>query len=258
MKNKALTMAHISLKNVTVNFPVYGANTRSLKKSLVRITTGGILKESDSSVITVCALNNLSFDIKSGERIGLIGHNGAGKSTLLRLLSRIYEPVAGKIAIQGKVTALLDVMLGMDLESTGYENILLRGMLQGLTRKEILAKQEEIAEFTELGSYLNMPVRTYSSGMQLRLAFAIATSIQAEILILDEVIGTGDAGFLEKAKNRMLQMIHNSDIVIIASHDIEVLKSLCTKVLWLNAGKMEFFGDIQEGLKQYLNKIHHQ
>jgi ABC-2 type transport system ATP-binding protein/lipopolysaccharide transport system ATP-binding protein len=227
-------------------------STRSLKKEFMRMTTGGFIKRDDSQVVTIKALNNINLEIKHGDRIGLIGHNGAGKSTFLKLLAGIYEPINGNANIRGKVTALLDVMLGMDDESTGYENILLRGIIQGMTRSKIHKKQQEIANFTELGDYLNMPIRTYSSGMKVRLAFAIATSISPEILLLDEVIGAGDDAFLKKAKQRMQQLIDSAHILVLASHDTNIIKSICNKVLWLDAGKINYFGDVETGIKQYI------
>ena len=217
-------MASININNAVVEFPIYGVSSRSLKKQFLRISTGGKLASQDDSIVTVRALDGITLNIGHGDRVGLIGHNGSGKSTLLRLISGIYEPVAGEINIEGKVSALLDVMLGMDFESTGYENIILRGILHGLTRKQILARRDDIVEFTQLGDYLSLPVRTYSSGMQLRLAFAIATSIMPEILVLDEVVGTGDAVFMERAQQRLNAVIASSHIVVLASHSVEVIK----------------------------------
>lgn len=242
-------MANITLHNVSLDFPIYGSSSKSFKNSLIRLSTGGIISKSPhDTILTVKALDNLNFSLKEGDRVGLIGHNGAGKSTLLRILAGIYEPTAGIIQISGKVTAVLDVMMGLDQESTGYENILTRGVLYHLTLKEIKAKQQEIADFTELGSFLSIPVKTYSSGMMLRLAFAIATSIQPEILILDEIVSVGDASFLEKAKVRMTNMIHSADVVVIASHDVNIIKSFCNKVIILDAGKIMYYGDVEQGL----------
>jgi len=230
-------------------------NTRSFKKQLIRATTGGLIDFAENKVITINALTDINLKLEEGEQLGLIGHNGAGKSTLLRVLAKIYEPTHGVADINGKVTALLDVMLGMDPESTGNENIILRGILHGLTRKKITEMQDEIGEFTELGDYLKMPVRTYSSGMQLRLAFSIATSVTPEILILDEVVGAGDAQFIHKAKERINKMIKHSDIVVIASHDLEIIRSLCTKVLWLDAGRIKYYGETEAGIAQYQQHI---
>ncbi len=246
-------MAHIKLQNVGVEFPIYELSSRSIKKQLMRITTGGSLSK-DSKVVTVKALNDISFELNPGDRLGLVGHNGAGKSTLLRVLAQIYEPTSGKLTLEGKVSALLDVMLGMDPESTGYENILMRGIIHGLKRKEILAKQKEIADFTELGDYLSVPVRTYSSGMRLRLAFSIATSVLSEIIVLDEVVGAGDANFMQKAQDRFNNILDDADIVVLASHDNSTIRKFCNKVLWLDAGEIGYYGDVETGLAKYSGK----
>jgi len=243
-------MASIELKSVIVDFPVYGANARSVKNSLLRISTGGKLG-ADNNIISVRALDNVSFRLEHGDRLGIIGHNGSGKSTLLRVLAGIYEPTSGWCYVEGKVSALLDVMLGMDPESTGYENILLRGIIMGLTREEIESKKDEIAAFTDLGGYLALPVRAYSTGMQLRLAFGIATAILPEILVLDEIVGTGDAAFMDKAQTRFSSIVEASHILVLASHDLNIIEKLCTKVLWLNAGQIAFMGDCQDGVALY-------
>lgn len=249
-------MSHIILQDVSVDFPIYGVGKLSLKKELVRLTTGGLIKHDTNKLIMVRGINRLSINFCKGDRVGLIGHNGAGKSTLLKLLAGIYHPSEGKLDINGHIASLLDIMMGMEQESTGYENIVMRGMLNGLTRKEIKRKQTEIAEFTGLGDYLAMPVRTYSAGMQVRLAFAIATSVYSEILLLDEVVGAGDNEFLEKAKARMNDLINQSDIVVLASHDPAMIRSICNKVLWLNAGSLVYFGDDVAGtLDRYLKHI---
>lgn len=245
-------MALIELNSVSIDFPIYGVSSRSLKKQLLRLGTGGKFGASDDNgIVIVKALDGVSFTVDHGDRVGLIGHNGSGKSTLLRVLSRIYEPTEGTCHIEGKVSALLDVMLGMDPESTGYENIVLRGIISGLSRKEIQSRKDDIVQFTELGDYLSLPVRTYSTGMQLRLAFGIATAIMPEILILDEIVGTGDAGFMEKAQRRFDDMIKASHIVILASHDLDIIEKCCNKVVWLNAGKVEYFGDVKKGIELY-------
>ena len=244
-------MAEITLNSVSIDFPIYGIHTRSLKKKLFRIGPGGQLDIPENHIITVRALDNVSLHVEHGDRLGIIGANGSGKSTILRVIAGIYEPTSGSCTIEGKVSALLDVMLGMDPESTGYENIVLRGILNGLTKKEIEARKAEIAEFTELGGYLSIPVRTYSSGMQLRLAFAIATSIFPEILVLDEIVGAGDAAFMEKARNRFDEMVKASHIVVLASHDFNIIERFCNKVLWTNAGKVDFFGETEVGISNY-------
>lgn len=245
-------MASIVFDNLSLEFPVFGMVSRSFRKDLVRLTTGGRwVSPASGNVVRVRALDTLNLRIEHGDRVGLVGHNGSGKSSLLRVVSQIYEPTDGALHVQGKVYALLDVMLGMDPESTGYENILLCGLIHGLTRKEVKEKQQAIADFTELGDYLSMPIRTYSTGMQVRLAFSIATSIYPEILVLDEVIGAGDASFIEKARARLFEMMNVSSIVLLASHDNRILQRACNKILWLDGGQLKFFGDVDEGLARY-------
>ncbi len=243
-------MANIILKNVSIEFPIYHANARSLKKQFLRLSTGGKLLQTAKS-LSVKALSEINLHIEHGDRIGLVGHNGAGKSTLLRVLSRIYEPTEGYLNIEGSVSPLLDLMFGIEPESTGYENIFTRGLLLGHTRKKIYEKIDEIADFTGLGDYLSVPIRTYSAGMRLRLAFGVATSIAPEILVLDEVVGTGDLAFMEKAKARMNQLIEQSSIVVIATHSEKMMKEVCNKVVVLKAGKIEFYGDVKEGIEKY-------
>jgi len=246
-------MASITLDKVVLDFPIYGVNARSLKRQLIRLSIGGIIRQRNNERIQVRAIDDLSLEIKSGEVIGLIGHNGAGKSTLLRIMSGIYEPTFGDIKIDGRVSTLLDLSLGMNEEFTGYENILINGIIRHLTRKQIKKKQQEIAEFTELGEYLSMPVRTYSDGMRLRLAFSIATSFPSEILILDEVVGAGDNAFMKKAQQRLTDLVDQSEIVIFASHSDELIKKFCSKVLWLRAGKLAYFGNVDEAMQRYLS-----
>lgn len=247
-------MASITLNQLGIDFPIYSTSTRSLKQQIVRITTGGLIKETNNHTVYVRALNQLSLQFNSGEIIGIIGHNGAGKSTLLRVLAGIYEPSTGTIDIQGKVSALLDLSFGMDTESTGYENILINGIIRGLKKSAIRKKADAIATFTELGKYLHMPIRTYSDGMRLRLAFSLAMHLPSEILILDEVISVGDQAFMQKAQTRLSEIVEQSDLVFLASHSESVIRQFCNKVLWLSHGQIAFYGDPEEAFKQY----HHQ
>lgn len=200
---------------------------------------------------TFRALDKINLELKQGDRIGLVGCNGAGKSTLLRLLAKIYTPTAGKITVRGKITAMLDPNLGLNYEMTGYENIMSLGLIRGFTKKQILAKQANIAEFTELGSFLNAPVHTYSQGMRLRLSFAVLTADSADILLVDELIGAGDATFLAKARARFMHMVESSSLLVLASHDINTIKSICNKLLYLERGQVKFFGDVEEGYDYY-------
>ena len=239
-------MASIQLSNVSLDFPIYSLNARSIKKQLVRVSTGGRVTGQEQNRIIVKALDSISLTFSDGDRVGLVGHNGAGKSTLLRLLAGIYVPTTGSLQVEGNVSALLDVMLGIDHESTGYENILLRGLLYGYSKQQIKAMQGEIAEFTGLGDYLAMPVRTYSSGMLLRLAFSVATSIAPDILVVDEIVGAGDADFMEKAKIRMNELVGRTNILVLASHSDEVIKQFCNKVIKLDAGKVVYYGSLEK------------
>ena len=244
-------MSSIILQNVSIDFPIYNLNARSLKKKFLSLATGGKISTTENNKVIVKSLNNISFTLKHGDRIGLIGHNGAGKSTLLKLLANIYEPTTGHCQIQGRVNPLFNLMHGIENEFTGFENIVQRGILLGLTKKQITLQIEEIAELSGLGDYLQVPVRTYSLGMMMRLAFAISTCIQPDILVIDEVFGAGDADFLHKAQKRMTNLLKKSSIVVLASHSNDIIKDFCTKVLLLESGNLKFFGDVQAGLDLY-------
>ena len=231
-------MALIQAHNVTVDFPVYGIKSRSFKTSLINATVGGYFAKTSTDRITIRALDNLSFEFHEGDRIGLIGHNGSGKSTLLRVLAGIYEPTAGKITMLGKVTSMLSISLGMDMEASGYENILLRGRIMGVPVRKMASMIDEISEFAGIGNYLHLPMRAYSSGMAMRLAFAISTSIDADIILMDEWLSVGDADFAKKAKDRVDAMISDAKIVVVASHEMELIKNQCNRVLILEHGKI--------------------
>ncbi|WP_321865205.1 ABC transporter ATP-binding protein [Paraburkholderia tropica] len=228
---------HISLENVTVRFPIYDARHRSFKRAVMAAATGGRFVGSSGHTV-VEALNGIDLEISRGERIALIGGNGAGKTTLLRVLAGVYEPEVGKVQVQGRVTSLLDSMLGMDLESTGYENMYLRGLFLGLKAKEIAQLSEEIAEFSELGDFLNVPVRTYSSGMTLRLAFSISTVIKPEILLMDEWMSVGDDHFKHKAEERLEQFVSDAGMLVIATHDHGLAERLATRRITMEHGRI--------------------
>lgn len=244
-------MARIELKDVSVEFPVYNINARSFKKHFLKLATGGNVSRDANQHVVVRSLNDVSLSIQHGDRIGLIGHNGSGKSTMLRLLSKIYEPSYGKILIEGHISPMLDLMHGIESEFTGTENIVQRGIILGLTRKEIKSQIEEISELTGLGDYLSMPVRTYSSGMMVRLAFAISTSVRPDILLIDEVFGAGDANFMSKARERMISLLNQSSIVVMATHSDELIQEFCNKALLLEGGNVKYFGDVKQALDLY-------
>ena len=243
--------ASIDLRNVHLDLPIFDISARSLKKRVMRLGRSNRIDEDRSGAVIVKAIDDLSLQLSSGDRLGLIGHNGAGKSTLLRVLAGIYPVTSGTIDVRGKTVPLLDIALGMDDQSSGRQNIRLRGLLLGMSDAEIKRKSDEIAAFTELGDYLDLPLRTYSSGMRVRLAFAISTAVDADILLLDEVLGVGDANFQEKANQRLRQLHERADIVVLAIHANEVIRRTCTKVLWLQQGKAIMFGATEDVLGAY-------
>ena len=233
------------LDSASLDFPIYTGNARSLKSTILNLSTGGKISR-DTSRLIVEALKDVSFQLQEGDRVGLVGHNGAGKTTLLRMLSGIYEPTRGRATIRGRVSSLLDVTIGVEPLATGYENIIMSGLYLGLSYKEIRAQQEEITEFSELGDYLALHVRTYSSGMLMRLAFSVATNVRPEILLMDEWIAAGDAQFLDKAEQRLNEMIERSKIFVFASHSKDLIKRLCNKLIVLDHGHLKAIGPIDE------------
>lgn len=244
-------MARIDLKSVCVEFPIYNANARSFQKRFIRLATGGAVVTDANQHVIIRALSNISLTLNHGDRVGLIGHNGAGKSTFLRLLSGIYEPTQGQVHIDGRISSMLDIMHSIETEFTGYDNIVIRGTLLGLSRNQIKQKMQDIADLTGLGDYLAMPIRTYSSGMMVRLAFAISTSIQPEILLIDEIFGAGDADFMHKARARMISLLNNSSIVVMANHSDEIIREFCNKAIWLEGGCIKQVGDVTTILDAY-------
>jgi ABC-2 type transport system ATP-binding protein len=243
-------MAAVELNDVSVSFPVYSAAARSLKNVVISATTGGRIG-SDANHLVVRALDHVSLTFEQGDRVALIGHNGAGKTTLLRVIAGIFEPLAGTVHIAGKVTPMFDASLGIDPDFTGYENIILRGLYLGLSRAEISARMGDVADFTELGEFLELPVRTYSLGMQARLAFTMATCVEPEILLLDEGIGAGDAAFLDKANERLSAFIAKTGILIFASHHIELIRKFCNKAVLMEHGSVVLVDTVDRVLHAY-------
>ncbi|MFM0231718.1 ABC transporter ATP-binding protein [Paraburkholderia sediminicola] len=244
-------MAYIELKGATLDLPIYDVQGRSLKKKVLRMGRRNTIAEDNDGVIVVRAIDNVDLHLERGDRIGLIGRNGAGKSTLLRMMAGIYAPTLGSVVSAGKVVPLLDISLGMDENSTGMQNIRLRGLLLGMTDAEIRAKQQSIAEFSELGDYLDLPLRTYSSGMRVRLAFAVSTAVDAEILLLDEVMGVGDASFMHKAEERLADLHSRAEIVVLAMHSNSEIRKVCNKALWMERGRVRAFGPVEEVVSAY-------
>jgi ABC-type polysaccharide/polyol phosphate transport system ATPase subunit len=244
-------MASIHLDNVSLTFSVRQAQRLTLKEYLLKL----MFLESRNPVARVPALVNLNFSAGSGERIGVIGHNGAGKSTLLKLLAGVYPPTVGERTVSGKICSLFDITLGFESEATGRENIKYRGYLQGETPSSLKLKQQEIEEFCELGDFLNTPVRYYSAGMAVRLAFSIATAIEPEVLLIDEVLGVGDLAFQIKARERMKEMMANAKLMVMVSHDLESISRMCTRVLWLEHGHLKMDGDAKTVCNAYSNSV---
>lgn len=231
-------MTHILMDDVCVDFPIYNTTGRSLKKRLMQAATGGRMGSNEQGHVVVRALQNIYLDLKEGDRLGVVGHNGAGKSTLLRVISGVYEPIEGVIDIQGKVTSMIDLSLGMDGEATGIENIYLRGALLGFNRQWLSSKVDDIIDFAGLGDFIRMPLRTYSTGMQMRLAFSISTLAQPEILLMDEWLTVGDADFQEKAQHRLQEIVNKSSILVIATHSLGLVEKVCNRTIRLERGAM--------------------
>ena len=231
-------MASISLRDVVVEFPVYEANARSFKSTLLKAATGGALVRDAARHMAVRALDHVSFELREGDRVGLLGHNGSGKSTMLRVLAGVYEPGAGTIEVHGRVAAMLNIWLGMNMDATGLENIYLRATVLGMRPAEIASLADDIRSFADLGDYIHMPLRTYSSGMQMRLAFAVSTSVSADIILMDEWLSAGDPAFQEKARARLTQMIGQAKILVVASHDETQIRNTCNRIMRLEHGKI--------------------
>ncbi len=231
-------MAQVIARDLVVEFPIYGTKSRSLKNTFIRAATGGMLARDAADRVVVRAISNVSFEFREGSRVGIIGHNGSGKSTLLRVIAGAYEPARGTIDVTGKVASMLSLALGMEGEATGLENIFLRGAIMGLRPREIETLVDSISEFSELGDYLHMPLRTYSSGMYMRLAFAISTSVPADVIIMDEWLSMGDTSFYEKAQKRLHEMIDRSKILFLASHDEKLIRKNCNTLIHLEHGEI--------------------
>ena len=245
-------MATLILEDVRAEFPIYGSR-RSLRKALFARATGGLIRHEGRrhDQVVVNAVAGVSLHLKDGDRLALIGHNGAGKSTLLKIIAGVYEPISGRILKSGKITALFDMMPGLDPEDTGYENIVTAGLLFGMPRTEIEAKIAGIEEFSELGEFLSLPVRTYSNGMLTRLGFATATALDPGILLIDEGVGAGDARFAERAAKRLTDFINRASILVLASHSDQLVRDTCNKAALMEAGRFVTIGPLAPVLEYY-------
>lgn len=244
-------MARIDLSEVCLDYPVYSQSSRKLTRQLMNVATGGQLDRSESGRVTVRALDGISVELRDGDRVGLIGHNGSGKSTLLRVLGGIYHPTSGRVVRDGAVGSLLDISLGMSADATGRENIYLRGALQGMSRREIDALMPGIIDFSELGEFIELPMRTYSSGMLLRLAFSVSTVLSPDILLMDEWLAVGDEAFQAKAETRLHEVVSQTSVLVIASHSAGLIANQCNRVLYLEHGRLVADGRPEDVLPRY-------
>jgi len=240
-------MHFIELEDIGLLFRVRQYGRISFKEYLLR----GLFRRSKKTAFEVQALEHIDLTVEEGDRLGIIGPNGAGKSTLLKLLAGIYPPTAGIRWVRGKISSLFDIALGFELEASGWDNIMYRGYLQGETPRSIRVKTQPIAEFSELGEFLDMPVRYYSAGMMVRLAFSIATAIEPEILLVDEVLQAGDMAFQAKARQRIRELMGSARAVVVVSHDLPSLAQLCDRILWLDHGRIRMVGPAKEVTDAY-------
>jgi len=243
--------AGIEVADVSVDFPLYHGSARSLKKTVLSTLTGRMGADTKNRVV-VQALRDVSFRLGSGDRLGLIGGNGAGKTTLLRTLAGIYEPAVGRVRVQGSLNALLDPNLGMNLDLTGRENIMLRGLYNGLSQSQIRRLEEDVRDFAELGEFIELPVRIYSSGMVVRLGFALATAIRPQVLLMDEWFLAGDSSFMERARMRLEDMVRRAEILVLSTHMTNVVTDWCTRVIWLDQGRVRADGKAADVVAAYL------
>jgi ABC-type polysaccharide/polyol phosphate transport system ATPase subunit len=252
----------IVFEDVTIDFKIYDINAKSLRHALVlnKISSimsskeskvGGTLLHNETGPVTIRALSNINLRLKDGDRLAIVGHNGSGKSTLLRVAAGIYEPQIGRVKTSGRIMPLFNMMEGMSQDATGLEIIGMRAALLGFSRNEINLKRDEIVDFCELGDYIKMPIRTYSTGMQVRLAFAITTAVKADILIMDEFIGAGDAGFFDKAQKRLKSFVDEARVLILATHSPDLARQWCNKGMLLSHGNLAADGNLEDVLEEY-------
>lgn len=248
------TVAKISLRDVSIEIPVFNATSRSLTSKVLNVATGGRLDSDARGRVKVQALKNINLELNAGDRLGLLGHNGSGKTTLLRTVCGAYKPTSGVANLQGSIGSLIDISLGINPEATGRENLFIRGSLLGISRENMKSQIEEIIDFSELGDFVDLPVRTYSSGMNLRLAFAVSTAIRPEILVMDEWLSVGDEGFRHKAEARLEKMVNQTKILVLASHSRELIEATCNRAIWLEHGQIKLDGPAKQVTKAYFGE----
>lgn len=235
----------IEIRDVSMRFRMANDRMSGLKEYIVRLLQGKLKYEEFE------ALKDVTFDVKEGEVVGLVGHNGAGKSTMLKVISRILKPTEGSVEIRGNVVPMLELGSGFDFDLTGRENIFLNGAILGYSEEFLKSKYDEIVAFSELEKFIDIPLRNYSSGMVVRLGFAIATVVEPEILIVDEVLAVGDANFQVKSKKRMMELMGGGTTVLFVSHNLEQIREMCDRVVWLDHGQMKMFGETQNVCDAY-------
>lgn len=246
-------MASIELMDVSLDYPILGVKSRSLKKKFLTIASGGFIDTNSSDFAIVNALNKINLKIVSGERIGLIGNNGAGKTTLLKLITGIYVPTYGSIKVDGTLASLVDVNFGIDPEATGRENIVFRCLLLGFSLEKIKEIESDVIEFSGLGDFIDLPTSTYSSGMNVRLAFSMSTIMQSDIIVMDEWLTVGDKYFEKKAEERLSKIVEKSDILVLTSHSMDLVKKVCNRVLLLENGKIIYDGSPDKVIQEYIS-----
>jgi lipopolysaccharide transport system ATP-binding protein len=240
-------MTHrIKLTNVDLDYFLYSLRSQSLRSAVFNLAVGGKMYKAAGDVAAVKALHGINLDIVEGDRIALVGHNGSGKTTLLKVIAGIYSPTRGDLTIDGDITSMIAINAGIDMEATGLRNIHKLGLMRRLSRKVIDSRVDAIAEFSGLGDFLHLPVRTYSAGMLARLMFAVATEFEADILVLDEWLSAGDAAFVQKAAQRMHRMVEDAKIMVMATHDHELVRRVCNRVCELQAGRIVFLGSTED------------
>jgi lipopolysaccharide transport system ATP-binding protein len=247
-------MASVRLNDVSFSYPVFGATDRSLKVSLMR----QISRDREGGLVKVHALSQVSLHLKEGDRLGLVGRNGAGKSTLLKVLSRLIHPQLGRVKIEGRIVPLLAKGLGVQVELSGYRNIDLPMRLLGATEAEIRTAHQEVPEVSGLGDFMHLPVRTYSDGMRARLMFAICTAVRGDVLVMDEWLSAGDAEFVQRAQQRLKDLVSATPIVVLSSHSLEIIRSICNTVCWMEAGRIVMTGPCEVVLPAYLQGLKRQ
>ncbi|ATC23604.1 ABC transporter ATP-binding protein [Caulobacter vibrioides] len=242
-------MTHqIKLTNVDLDYFVYSLRSQSLRSAVFNLAVGGRMYKAAGDVAAVKALHDINLEINEGDRIALVGHNGSGKTTLLKVIAGIYSPTRGELSIDGDITSMIAINAGLDMEATGLRNIHKLGLMRRLSRKVIDSRVDAIAEFSGLGDFLHLPVRTYSAGMLARLMFTVATEFEADILVLDEWLSAGDAAFVQKAAQRMHRMVEDAKIMVMATHDHDLVQRVCNRVCELQGGKIAFLGSTEDWL----------